>query len=531
MAKQFLTYLDNQKFCVDGQCDIQAAMSVTTEDQNVKGHPNAMPFKGTLLLVDQKSDKPPQGADGHCIFVPRSVAENQLTSLVGMAVNFVTSADKHAPQKKVGVINSATLDGNKVKVQGIVWAKDFPKEAQEIKANSPRLGMSMELADVWVEDKNSSVWKLTDFKFTGGSILLKNSAAYYKTSLAARAAQRKQFYVSALAAASAVVEGKIPIGGNSNMATKVKSKPSANRSDKTKKLLAQLAAAAAAGVSSNLKEQLDAQAETNKLFAKSLTVLANAVKSLKSKKDAQAAVDPSGDPSADMSASAQVEDELTAAMAEIEVEAENASVAAAKKTQDDGSEDPSVDDGSVDDGSVDDGSLEAALEDLGSQFSPTGTDSSGADPSDQDPKPGAVNKGAMSKFKKNSTRHVHAAADNDSHLVEQMNAVAEENAKLKKVFKKQKVMIDAMQAQIDHFTEHVNRKTVSPELSMVLAKGNYSVPDLMANSEKLSVAKADELFAACAAAGLVLGPTERIQLKNQMAQLGILESGEIVRYQ
>lgn len=155
-----------------------------------KDNPNKMPFKGVLLLTDVASDKPPHGSEGHRIYVSKKAALEALPGLIGQAINYQPDGlDAHASRHKVGVITKAKMDGNKVVVEGQIWVHDFP-EAQVLK-NRSDLGMSMELAQVYVQDEDADVWNLEKFDFTGGTILKKNAAAYTKTDLAAQAATRK----------------------------------------------------------------------------------------------------------------------------------------------------------------------------------------------------------------------------------------------------------------------------------------------------------------------------------------------------
>lgn len=99
-------------------------------------------------------------------------------------MNYSDSLDDHDPQHKVGVITAAWIDGNKVMVKGDIWKRDFPESIQDIKGKSG-LGMSMELGDVRVRDVDANTWVLDDFSFTGATILKRERAAYWKTSVAA----------------------------------------------------------------------------------------------------------------------------------------------------------------------------------------------------------------------------------------------------------------------------------------------------------------------------------------------------------
>jgi hypothetical protein len=152
-----------------------------------ESHPNEMPFKGVLLQLDEPSTKPPNGARGHRIYIPTKVAKNRLQTLVGMGVNLADRQDKHSPQRKVGVIESAWIKGKELWIKGKIWKKDFPDAEEALR--SKKLGMSFEGSDVQIEDAHASVWKVADLFFTGAALLLKTAAAYSKTeALAASAA-------------------------------------------------------------------------------------------------------------------------------------------------------------------------------------------------------------------------------------------------------------------------------------------------------------------------------------------------------
>ena len=159
-------------------------------DDDDSGHVNKLPFKGILLLLDEASTKPPHGSRGHRIYVPTAVAKKQLNDLIGMAVNYAPKGlDSHETRHKVGVITKAWIVGNKVLVSGSIWKKDFPEAARDLKRSG--LGMSMELADVYVRDEDEPVWHLEGFVFTGATLLFKSAAAYYGTEFSVAAAAMK----------------------------------------------------------------------------------------------------------------------------------------------------------------------------------------------------------------------------------------------------------------------------------------------------------------------------------------------------
>ena len=201
--------------------------SMAIEMPAVSRHPNRLPFRGVLTLVDVPSDQPPAGARGHRVLLTRQAAEKALPSLLGMALDYTPALDAHDAKRKVGIITSADLvespvgsrqsaagaDGKGhgfsraiaaslfssalaaegklttddrrlttvLEVSGYLFAKDFPEVVRELKLHSSRLGMSYEISDARVQDVNASVWTLTEVTFTGAAILRRDKAAYSKT--------------------------------------------------------------------------------------------------------------------------------------------------------------------------------------------------------------------------------------------------------------------------------------------------------------------------------------------------------------
>jgi hypothetical protein len=158
----------------------------------MKNHPNRMPFRGVLAILDAPSDRPPTGARGHRVVLTRAAAEAALPSLIGMAVDFTAGFDGHDARRKVGIITSADIQkGSKttVEVSGYIFARDFPEVVREMQT-AKDLGMSYEVADAAVEDIRAPVWRLTAVTFTGAAILRRKKAAYEQTSIALAASGR-----------------------------------------------------------------------------------------------------------------------------------------------------------------------------------------------------------------------------------------------------------------------------------------------------------------------------------------------------
>ncbi|MBS1800031.1 MAG: hypothetical protein JSS95_09425 [Acidobacteria bacterium] len=148
----------------------------------VHGHPNRLPFEGVLTLVDTPSDKAPNGSRGHRVILTRAAAEAALPSLLGMAVDYKAGWDGHDARQKCGIITSAEIVDNRIEVAGYLYARDFPEMEDKIQSSTTRMGMSYELADAHVADMRASIWTLTQATFTGAAILLRDKAAYRRTS-------------------------------------------------------------------------------------------------------------------------------------------------------------------------------------------------------------------------------------------------------------------------------------------------------------------------------------------------------------
>jgi len=168
--------------------------SMAIEMPAVLGHPNREPFRGVLTQVDIVSDKAPAGARGHRVVLTRKAAEDALASLLGMALDYSLSLDRHDTRRKVGVITRAELVGRKLELGGYIFAKDFPEIVKKIgRGHGHRsfeaagsqlhtsLAMSYEIADARVADVKATVWTLTQVTFTGAAILRRDKAAYRDT--------------------------------------------------------------------------------------------------------------------------------------------------------------------------------------------------------------------------------------------------------------------------------------------------------------------------------------------------------------
>jgi hypothetical protein len=169
--------------------------SMAIEMPVVEGHPNREAFRGVLTLVDVASDRAPAGARGHRVLLTRKAAEAALPSLLGMALDYAPSLDRHDARRKVGVITRAEIVGREIELGGHLFARDFPEIVREIAGGKRevsagrmagldrrgRLGMSYEVADARVADVKAKIWMLTRVTFTGAAILRRDKAAYQNT--------------------------------------------------------------------------------------------------------------------------------------------------------------------------------------------------------------------------------------------------------------------------------------------------------------------------------------------------------------
>lgn len=113
------------------------SMAVTMPE--VAGHPNRAAFRGVLTVVDTPSQRAPSGSNGRRVVLTKAAAEAALPSLLGMAVDYAPSFDRHDVRRKVGVITGAEVVGRNLEVEGYLYAKDFPDIVEEI-AKSGRRG-------------------------------------------------------------------------------------------------------------------------------------------------------------------------------------------------------------------------------------------------------------------------------------------------------------------------------------------------------------------------------------------------------
>ena len=162
--------------------------AMALEMPHVAGHPNALPFTGTLCQLNVASTRPPSGANGHRVRISTTVAQRALPSLLGQGVDMTCDLQEHDRRFKIGVVTEAWCQGNDLRIRGHFYARDFPDEIAAIQRQKAQLGFSYEVTAVETANVHAPVWDLTRLTFCGCAVILKSLAAYQETSIAARAA-------------------------------------------------------------------------------------------------------------------------------------------------------------------------------------------------------------------------------------------------------------------------------------------------------------------------------------------------------
>lgn len=476
---------------------LQLAGVVIEADQ---AHPNKLRFRGVLVRLDEASTKPPNGAQGHRILVPTEVAKRRLKTLIGMGLNYAPDLDAHAQRRKVGVINKAWIDGKELRVEGHVWKHDFPEAVKDLK--QPDLGMSMELGDVQVDNPNADVWKLDDFQFLGATILWRDSAAYNRTrAIAARAEQRRASMKRATG--------------------KTRSAARASQSDR----LVQIAAEAATSAVKKSSKQVLAVLETQ---TKALAGISAAQEEL----DARiAALESAG-----TSGGSEDEDEVNAAG-----NASSSSSSTSSEEQIAGA------------GKASSSSSTSSEDEVDARSSSTSSDEDDGDGEDDDDIDSEVDKGDLEEDEESegNAGHANEDADNRGHdgagdlakkvgkTVEsaRVKALKAENDKLRKRLKALKASstkangkltskLSRLEKQVSAATEKMGRKSISPEVTAMLAKANIDPADLLRTGTKMSVAEVDAMIRA---SGITMNSVDSMALKNVMLAAGVMETGQVER--
>lgn len=528
-----------------------AASVLTFANVNEKSdNPNHLPFTGTLLLVDVASDKPPHGSEGHRIFVSSHAAKKAIIDLPGQAVNYQPDGlNAHASRHKVGVITKAWMEGSKVKVSGFIWVHDFP-EAKVLK-NRSDLGMSMELANVYVKDENADVWNLEKFDFTGGTILKKSAAAYTKTDLAAVAAAAEERKGATMA--KHVHEEK------KHRKVAAAHKDTGQRDGTLALMATAISGSLGPALSNAMGPVITELKASGQRFEEGLEEIRGHLYTM------QAAADHDEDEDDDeiVVHAARREDASASASASEEEEAEemeasasssgSASVAAARKKgggadnfeEDDSSSSASASDSSME--AMEDLSLEDASEDPG-EVNKDSSNKGSKTHVTKPPKQGEHFKGNVAKGRLHSaaerggkvkkTRHVTTSSIQAAALIgdlqashrqlkRQMKAQAEEHAyAVRKLNKK----LQRVTAQAARFAALEGRHSrMSDELVNLGEKVGVDFNEARIGGQKFTVRAFDSILAAAEQTGVLLNPQQRIAMKMLAEEHGLLDEGVVDR--
>lgn len=447
----------------------------STSLSDASGHPNKMKLRGVLVRLNEPSTKAPNGSDGHRIMVPGDVAQKRLHTLVGMGLNYAPSLEQHAQRRKVGVITRAWIEGNDLCVEATVWKHDFPEAERDLKQKG--LGMSMEIGDVQVKDPKANIWELSDLCFLGATVLWKDSAAYYRT--------------------QAIAANKAKEGSNMEKKKVVKK---ADAPD-INKIIEIASAAAAKAVTSTLGPTIGRQTK----------ILAGVVSRLDKLEVTAAGSVITAEDDEEV-----VDDEIEAGSDEEEACDDEMK---SSKHEDHDDDDDDDDDEEEIDSAVDRGDLEELGSKLDSKL--------GGDEDEDDP--GHLSEDAKNKGRKTTSEDKMGktvASAREARLLKQNKALARQVAELTASQKLLNREIKKTTKQVKIAAAAQGRKSMDAVTAGLLAKNGINVDDMVASGTKLTVAEVDAVLEA---GGLKLGITERMTIKNNLLQGGLMEMGAVNR--
>lgn len=163
-----------------------------------ESHSNKMKFTATVMYLDQYSDGVPDGSVWEKILLEKSECEKSLETMNLMGINCVWDEwgkanwqfDGHDPRNKIGVVENTYIEGNELKIDGIIYKRDFSDISQFIRNTMESMGFSIEASfNDWEETEEGLI--IRDVEFTGVSMLFKNCAAYSDTYIEKLSASKK----------------------------------------------------------------------------------------------------------------------------------------------------------------------------------------------------------------------------------------------------------------------------------------------------------------------------------------------------
>lgn len=102
-----------------------------------------------------------------------------------------------------------------------------------------------------------------------------------------------------------------------------------------------------------------------------------------------------------------------------------------------------------------------------------------------------------------------------------------ENEGLKEQNRRDRNRIAAIEASLERYAERVERRSVTPEIQSLLEKSGYDVREMLSSKQRMTVNDVDAMFAS---SGVPLEPQMRAAFKNQLLQMGLMETGEVRRF-
>lgn len=504
-----------------------AASVLTFSDVDMQKHPNKMPFKGCMLLVDEPSQKAPHGSQGHRILVSKKAAKENLQGIIGMAVNYDRDTlGEHATRSKVGVVTKAWIDDNKVMVSGFIWYHDFPEAEKALKGRTD-LGMSMELADVYVDDENESIWNLTKFNFTGATILKKAAAAYSKTTLAAKAAATRE---------GEDTMSKVAKKGKSNAAADKDTGQERKRSN-TALLASAIGGQLSLALQNTLGPIVTDLKESNARLQENMDELGGRLKLV----EVHAGADTDDDD--DIVLNAGADDSSNEDGVDIQADGDDdEDMNAADDKSDDESDDKDDSSSSDVDAALENMGLDEADEgpgELNDDASNKGSKKTVTTPPNQGEKfKGNVAKGRLaasdSKGRRGMSRTIDAAAIQIGNLMASNRKLGKAlklvQASSEKKIKQLKTQVKTMHAQVERFSEQEARRSAMPvELTNLAAKAGINLGEVRAAGQKLSTDAIDLMFSVAKSHGVNIEPKERMAMKMQLEEFGVADQGVVER--
>ena len=163
-------------------------------DFNITGsNGNFLNFAATAGYIGKPTRATPTGGNrGYNVILGDGA---NVEELIGSGVNCSYGAGgfkKHDKGFKIGVIDNAALDGDRINVSGHLWKSDFPDVCDTIECSKDALGCSVEVyaSGVSVDDE-AKTQTLQDVHFTGMAIVYKSKAAFEGTQFMCSIAEKE----------------------------------------------------------------------------------------------------------------------------------------------------------------------------------------------------------------------------------------------------------------------------------------------------------------------------------------------------